>query len=407
VRDAEFSFATAATPVAQRRGYLRMLLSHRVSAGELRAFDMARELTRRHDQDDAAYLGLLRGHVRRRQGYALLTVAAASLALTAALLAIVALLDAGRITLPEAGAAAIAARLLGGQLSTVFRSVGSLVESGPFLRDLEQFLAAFPARPSQGALRDLRSQVRATGVSFTYPGRDRPALDDVTVVVPRGGVVALVGENGSGKTTLAKVVAGLYSPEAGAVCWDGEPAAADDLRASVTVLFQDFLRYQMSVEDNVVLSDSSRPADPSRARRAADRVGIGEVVDGLPRGMSTVLGLELEDGTDLSGGQWQRLALARALYRDAPLVVLDEPTAAMDPRAEHELFADVRTVLDGRSALLVSHRYSSVRLADHIYVMAGGRVVEEGTHEQLVAHGGQYAELYALQAAAYLEQGTR
>lgn len=399
---AEFAFAAAATPVNQHRGYLKLLLSHRFSAAELRAFDVAPALLARHDADDAAYLQHLRGHVRRRTRYAMVTVVASGVALAGALLAIVALVRADSITVPDAGAAAIAARLLSGQLSTAFRTLGSMGESAPFLRDLERFHADHPVRDRTGEAHELQTALVVEGVSFTYPGAQRPALDDVTVRIPRGGVVALVGENGSGKTTLSKVVSGLYAPSGGNVWWDGDALHRQDLRASTTVLFQDFLRYQMSVADNVVVSETSNAADAQAVERVLQRVGLSEAVAGLPRGIETFLGLELEDGADLSGGQWQRVALARALHRDAPLVVLDEPSSALDPRAEHELFTDVRTVLDGRSALIVSHRYSSVRLADYIYVMDGGRVVEEGTHDQLVEQGGRYAELYQMQAESYL-----
>ncbi|MGH3991395.1 MAG: ATP-binding cassette domain-containing protein [Pseudonocardiaceae bacterium] len=216
-----------------------------------------------------------------------------------------------------------------------------------------------------------------------------------------GEVVALVGENGSGKTTLAKIVAGLYEPATGTRHWDGGTVPASDIRASVSVIFQDFVRYQMTVRDNIVIGDGDRPASEDAVVEAARRAGVLGAVRELPDGVDTMLGRELDEGTDISGGQWQRLALARALYRDTPLVVLDEPTAALDPRAEHELFADVRAVLDGRAALLISHRFSSTRLADRIYVMDGGRVVECGTHDELMARAGQYAELYGLQSSAY------
>ncbi|WP_233491085.1 ABC transporter ATP-binding protein [Blastococcus sp. TBT05-19] len=398
----EFGFARRVTVLAQRRGYLKLLLSHRATAAELRAFDATRELLRRHAQEDDRYLGMLTGHVVTRRRYALAGLLASALTLGGALAVVVWLTAAGRLSLPDAGAAAIAARILGGQLSTVFRSFGSLMEASPFLVDLAEFHQDYPPGRSIGQRHDLSAALLVEDVSFSYPGQERPALEGVSVVVPKGQVVALVGENGSGKTTLAKIMAGLYEPDSGHLLWDGTELKGDDRRASSSVLFQDFLRYQMSVVDNVAISDTSVPLDRARVEGTVARIGITDAVERLPHGFDTVLGIELEEGADLSGGQWQRLALARALYRDRSLVVLDEPSAALDPRAEHELFADVRGVLDGRAAVLISHRYSSVRLADLIYVMHAGRVVERGTHQELMAAGGRYAELYVLQAEAYM-----
>ncbi|MDT0166877.1 ABC transporter ATP-binding protein, partial [Actinotalea sp. AC32] len=397
----EFEHATRATPGLRRRTYLRMLVSHRAFVTETRAADAAPEVLRRLAAEDAAHEERLRRQVRVRQRLNLLGAGASAVGLALALAVIVLLVDADRIGLADAGAAAVAARLLAGQLGGVVRAASGLVESAPFLRDLEDFVAQCPPTAPPGRPRRLRTALSATDVRFTYEGAGRPAVDGVSIEVPAGSVVALVGENGSGKTTLAKVVSGLFEPTSGSVTWDGAPLPAADLRASVSVVLQDFVRYQMTALDNVTLSDSSAPPDRVRAVDVARRVGLGDAIGRLPAGLDTPLGRELAEGADLSGGQWQRVALARALYRDRDVVVLDEPSAALDPRAEHDLFADVRRVLDGRAALLITHRWSSVRLADHIYVLDEGRVLEHGTHAELVAHGGRYAELYALQSAAY------
>lgn len=399
---AEFDYASRATPGLRRRTYLRMLVSHRAFVTETRSYDASGEILRRLAAEDAAHEGRLRAQVRVRQRLNLLSAAASAVGLALALAVIVWLVDADRIGLADAGAAAVAARLLAGQLAGVVRSATGLVESAPFLRDLEDFVDECPAAGPAGVARPLRRGLTAHDVRFTYEGAGRPALDGVTIDVPAGAVVALVGENGSGKTTLAKVVSGLFAPSAGSVTWDGEVLAPADLRASVSVVFQDFVRYQMTALDNVTLSDTAVPPDRARAEDVARRVGLADALERLPHGIDTPLGRELAEGSDLSGGQWQRVALARALYRDRDVVVLDEPSAALDPRAEHELFADVRRVLDGRGALLITHRWSSVRLADHIYVLEEGRVLESGTHTELVERGGRYAELYALQSAAYL-----
>ncbi|PRX45627.1 ATP-binding cassette subfamily B protein [Prauserella shujinwangii] len=397
----EFAFAHRLTALFRRRNYLRQLLTQRPYAAELRAFEAAGPLRARHQELNDEVAAALRTQVRRRQLIAALTTAGVAVALTAALLAIIELVRRGRISLAEAGAAAIAVRLLSGQLSTMFGAIGGLLESAPFLADLERFVASGPPAPPRGRKRPLREGVALTGVGFRYPGQERPAVDDVDLKIGAGEVVALVGENGSGKTTLAKIVAGLYQPDAGTRSWDGTDAPAPDVRASTTVIFQDFVRYQLSLRDNIVISDGGGDADPGRVADAADRAGVLPAARRLPDGLDTMLGRDLDEGVDLSGGQWQRVALARALYRDTDLVVLDEPAAALDPRAEHELFADVRAMLGGRAALLISHRFSSTRLADRIYVMDAGRVVESGTHDELMARAGQYAELYRLQSSAY------
>ncbi len=392
----EFAFAQRLTGLFRRRHYLQELLTQRPYAAEVRAFDATGRLRAKHDTLNAEVNVALRVQVRRRQLIAALTTLGVAIALTGALLAIVQLVRTGRIDLAEAGAAAIAVRLLSGQLGTLFGSIGGLLESAPFLADLERFVASGPPAGPAGRKHALRDGVSLRGARFSYPGQERAAVDGVDIEIRAGEVVAVVGENGSGKTTLAKMVAGLYEPDEGVRRWDGGELPAQDVRASVTVIFQDFVRYQMTVRDNIVISGDG--TDPEAAARAA---GLLPTVRGLPDGMETMLGRDLDEGVDLSGGQWQRVALARALHRDTPLIVLDEPAAALDPRAEHELFTNVRATLGGRAALLISHRFSSTRMADRIYVMDAGRVVECGTHDELMAAAGQYAELYRLQSAAY------
>jgi ATP-binding cassette subfamily B protein len=397
----EFSFAARMTGPFRTRDYVRRLLTRRPYAAELRAFDTAEHWKARHAELNRVFEGALRRQVGHRQVIAVLSTLGVAVALAAALLAIVWLVRTGRIGLADAGAAAIAVRLLSGQLTGAFAAVSGLVEAAPFLADLERFAAPAAAPEPRGARHPLTCGVRLRGIGFRYPEQDRPALHGVDLDIRPGEVVALVGENGSGKSTLAKIVAGLYEPDPGTREWDGTALPAADLRASVSVIMQDFVRYQMSLRDNITVSDTGSLRDDAAAYDAARRSGALDAIAGLPHGLDTVLGRELDEGLDLSGGQWQRVALARALYRDTPLVILDEPTAALDPRAEHELFADVRRVLGGRAALLISHRFANIRMADRIYVLAEGRVIEHGTHAELVSAQGVYAELYALQSASY------
>ncbi len=223
----------------------------------------------------------------------------------------------------------------------------------------------------------------------------------MTVTIGRGEVIALVGENGSGKTTLAKLLAGLYRPTSGTLSWDGTDLAATDLdklREQVAVIAQDHANWPLSVRHNITMG---RDLDSGRLVAAAVAAGADTVIDGLAHGYDTLLARQFKDGAELSGGQWQRIAAARAFYRTAPLLIMDEPTAALDARAEYALFSTLRVYAATRSVLLITHRLASVRQADRIYVLAHGKLAEQGTHEELMALGGQYAELFTLQASQF------
>jgi ATP-binding cassette subfamily B protein len=232
-------------------------------------------------------------------------------------------------------------------------------------------------------------------------------LRNVTLTVEPGQVVALVGSNGSGKTTLAKILAGLFPPSTGRLLHDGSDVVdAARLRASTAVLFQDFVRYRLSATDNIALGAPADAPDPERIRAAARQAGLDQVLDSLPHGYDTVLSKEFTGGADLSLGQWQRLALARAFYRDAPFVILDEPTASLDAQAEADLFTDIRRLFAGRGVLFISHRFANIRTADQIYVLDTGRIAEQGTHDSLMRLDGRYARLFRLQAAGYRDVVT-
>nr|WP_246314638.1 ABC transporter ATP-binding protein [Kineococcus aurantiacus] len=315
------------------------------------------------------------------------------------------------MSLADAGAAGAAAPLLASRLQALAGGVGTVLEAGLFLDDLRGFLtlggaaAAGPvARPGAvGPLVELQVQ----DVGYRYPQGGRPALRGVSLTVRRGEVVALVGENGSGKTTLSKLLAGLLPAAGGTVRWNGTDVAELDpaaVREHVAVVFQDFVQWQFSAHDNIAVGRAGRPDEAAAVPAAAVQAGADALLRGLPQGYATPLSAELPGGVDLSLGQWQRVALARAFYRAADLVILDEPTAALDARAEAELFAGIRDLAAGRTVVLVSHRFSSVREADRIVVLRDGGVDDTGTHEELVGRGGLYAELYALQAQAYLDE---
>jgi len=277
---------------------------------------------------------------------------------------------------------------------------------------LEDYAAALAADADQPVPERLADGISLEHVSFTYPGTERRVLDDVSLRLPAGAVVALVGENGAGKSTLVKLLCKLYEPDDGRILLDGAPLArmpADAWRERLAGAFQDFFRFELQARRSVGVGDVTRLDDEPGIRAAIGRAGADDVVDQLAAGLDTQLGPTWPEGVEVSFGQWQKLALARGFMRDRPLLlVLDEPTAALDAETEHALFERYASVVrdegagaDGRITLLVSHRFSTVRMADLIVVLDGARVVETGSHEELMARGGPYAELYRIQAAAY------
>jgi ATP-binding cassette subfamily B protein/ATP-binding cassette subfamily C protein len=314
------------------------------------------------------------------------------------------MLAVGFIPLAIAGTAVLAIRSAQASLTQLLYAVNKCYEDGLYFSDYLAFCtdaaARIPPPGTQPVPREF-DRIAAEDVTFSYPGASDLALREVSIEIRRSEVVALVGENGSGKTTLAKILAGLYRPASGAVRWD-QTAIADvdteQLRELTAVIAQDHANWPLTLRHNITMG---RAADAGLLAAAASASGADTVIEKLPHGYDTLLDRRFKDGAELSGGQWQRIAAARGFYRSAPLLIMDEPTAALDARAEYALFSSIRELAQGRSVLLITHRLASVRHADRIYVLRDGRVIEQGVHASLMELGGQYAELYQLQASQY------
>ncbi len=408
------------SPLRREAGYWSGLLSSREPAPELRLFGLADHLI-------GHWRGVFGRHVaemdrgRRQVALGFLTeVAVKQIAIMITGIALVILASTGQISIGQLVALLYALSQFESVTNTLGWSSASLIREWTTISHLRDFLALDSERRSveQAAKRSpspFRQAIHFDGLGFTYPGSDRPALSNINLTIRPNEHVALVGENGAGKTTLVRLLLGLYRPTEGRITVDGIDVAGldpEEWRRRATAIFQDFVRYPTTPFENIAYADRSLLGDETasqvaihpRVASAAAQAGAGAFIDALPFKYATPLGKEWEGGVELSIGQWQRLAIARAYLRDAQIIALDEPTAALDPRAEAEVYNHFSRAAAGRTAILVSHRLGSARMADRIIVLREGRMVEEGDHDSLLGEDGEYARMYRLQASWYADR---
>ncbi|MEJ7901613.1 MAG: ABC transporter ATP-binding protein [Thermomicrobiales bacterium] len=403
-----FGMMRRQSPVRRAMSYLTTLMTTDRYAKEVKLFTAGDHFIERYRTVSESYYQDTKQLLVRRYfaGFgwgSLTTLASSGTFLYVAVLAI-----RGQVTLGALTVYTQAASQVQGAFQGILGGVQGIYENGLYLSTLYELLErephiSAPANPVPME-RPFTQGIEFRNVSYHYPDRDTPALTDVSFTIEPGETIALVGQNGAGKSTIVKLLGRLYDPDEGQILVNGvdlrdyDPV---DLREQIGVMFQDYATYQFSAADNIGIGNVDRIGDMAAIRDAADRAGADSVIAKLPAGYATALGKWFEGGHQLSGGEWQKVALARAFMRDAQIMILDEPTAALDARAEHELFSRIKELTEGRIALYISHRFSTARMADRIFVLEHGRLIEQGTHDELMLHSGQYADLFELQAASY------
>jgi ATP-binding cassette subfamily B protein len=409
-----YSLLYSWTPERRQLDYLRFIAASDVSAKELKLFGLSDFLVGRYDRLSQEFYEANKALAVRRSLFSSLLAAVGTLGYYAAYAVIIYLTvigyrsPAGVFTIGVLTFLAGSFRQSRDLIQRVLLSLTQIFEQSLYLDDLFTFLALEPRiRPTPGA-RPVPSPIREgftfENVGFRYPGAEQWAVRGLHFTLAPGERIALVGENGAGKTTLVKLLARLYDPSEGRILLDGVDLREYDLyslRRNVGVIFQDFVRYDFLLRENIAVGNVGRLEDEAVIESAAERSLADTVAARLPGRYDQMLGRRFEGGVDLSGGEWQKVALARAYMREAQLLILDEPTAALDARAEYEVFLRFSELTEGRMAVLISHRFSTVRMADRILVLRGGELVEQGTHEELLGVGGLYSELFQLQAAGY------
>ena len=396
------------TPQRRLLDYLRMLGASSQSAKEVKIFGLGDHLAQRYSEvSDRIYEDNKKVAVKRASVGFLLNLISTSGYYGAYAVVLIRTL-AGAISIGMFTFLTGAFSRSRMYIEKILQSFTDISDQALYLKDLFEFFEMEPSiRSLPGALpapRPIRAGFEFRNVAFAYPGSSTMVVENINFRLEAEEKIALIGENGAGKTTLVKLLARLYDPTAGQILLDGVDLReydVEDVRKEIGVIFQDYMRYELLAKENIGFGKIEDLADQARIELAAQKSMAFQVIGKLPNGYDQMIGRRFDGGVDLSGGEWQKFALARAYMRDAQLLILDEPTATLDARAEYEVFRRFAELTRGRMAVLISHRFSTVRMADRILVLQDGRIREQGTHKHLVALGGQYAELFELQAAGY------
>ena len=396
------------TSTERRARFVDWMLTLVQFAREVRLFGLGDHLRARHRALRGELLHERLALARKRAIGYLGTLTGGTLAVVGALVLVVFQMARGTISLGDLVMYYGALQRALAATQQLFGSLAGLYEDSLFLSNLKAFLELEPRvtdpENPKSVTGPMTQGIVFDGVSFSYPGAEEPVLKDLRFAIRPGETIAVVGENGAGKSTLIKLLCRLYDPAAGRILWEGHDLRdfrLADLRRQITMAFQDFARFPVTVRENICFGDLDQVAKDRQVLAAAISAGAERMVAGLPREYDTELGIWFEGGQELSSGQWQKLALARAFFRDAQVVVFDEPTSDLDALAEAELFERFRELTKGRTTVLISHRFSSVRMADRIFVLSEGRMIERGSHDELIRVGGLYARMFEAQAGMY------